>query len=117
MTSPNPATKGTADKAEDAAFAAVSSRAAIQANAKMLTDFARQSAVGTANLVTAVKEASMQQTFTTQQLATLSQSIADQLIAEDNEWREDYYKELAESVIRAESVEAMFSGLGSLMKP
>lgn len=120
VTSPDPTgvliPKGTADKAEDAAKLCVSTRWVVQANLKFATDVARQEAVSTANIVTAVKEVTLQQSLTTQQLATLAQGQADASVREFEKWRDDYYVALAKAMVNAQNLEDTYASLAELMK-
>ena len=97
-TSPNPASiaKGAADKAQDLARTANSSRAVFHANVQMVADAARLYAVGTSNITTAIKESALQQTYTTQQLATMIQMMADDQRKQSEAWRDDYIENMSE---------------------
>lgn len=118
VTTPNPLSlnKGTADQAEDLAFNAVSSRAAIQANVKMFTDYARQQAVSSANITTAIKEQMVQQTLTTQQLSLLAQTMAEQQVKEYEEWRSAYYEELGDTIEEVRGITNKYTMLADYME-
>ena len=120
VTSPDPTgvaiPKGTADKAEDAAKLCVSTRCAAQAQLKFATDAARQDAVSTANITTAVKEMSLQQSLTTQQLATLAQGQADEQVRAINERLESYYRDLGVAMVKAQGIEDAYNQLAEFMK-
>ena len=120
VTSPDPTgtliPKGTADRAEDAGKLCVSTRCVAHTQLKMATDIARQSAVSTANIVTAVKEQSFQQSLTTQGLANLAQAQADAQVREYERWRDDYYAEVARATVRAQNIEDTYVALAELMR-
>ena len=120
VTSPDPTgtvvPKGTADRAEDTAKLCVSTRCAAQAQLKFAADVARQEAVSTANIVTAVKEMSLQQSLTSQQLATLAQGQADEKVRAVSERLNDYYSELGVAMTRAQGIEDTYKQLAEFMK-
>ena len=116
-TSPEPGlAKGAADKAQDLARTANSSRAAFQANVQMVADAARLDAVGTANITTAIKENSLQQTYTTQQLGTLIQTMSDQQQKEADAWRQDYIDDMSDVSHQALTVEENLLSAASVLE-
>lgn len=118
VTNPNPldlAGKGTADKAQDLGTNAVSTRAAVQALVDAQANEMRQNALSTANLVTAIKEQALQQTFTTQQLSLLEQSLSNDALREYNKWQDDYYDKVAQNAAAAEEVRANYQALGEML--
>jgi hypothetical protein len=106
---------GTADEAEDLGFAAVSSRAAIQAGVTAQADYMRQAAVSASNITTALKEQAMQQTLTTQQLGILIDSISEQNLREYEQWEEEYYDDVVQATAKARQVEENYAALANLM--
>lgn len=106
---------GTADDAEDLGFAAVSSRAALQAQVQATADYMRQDAVSTANIVAALKEQAMQQSLTTQQLGVLIQSISEQNLREYEQWEATYYDEVVKVMAKGQEIEEQFTSLANLM--
>jgi hypothetical protein len=117
VTSPDPLTEGTADRAERLSFASVSTRAVAQQNTKMLTDLARQLAVSSANVTTAVKEQMLQQSLTTQQIANLAQQIASQQMEEFNAWQKDYYNQLALDTVYVNNLRDNYTALAEFLEP
>ncbi|MGL4611999.1 MAG: hypothetical protein ACRCYY_20365 [Trueperaceae bacterium] len=106
---------GTADEAEDAAFAAVSSRAAIQAGVEADADFMRQMATSTVNTTQALKEQAYQQTLTTQQLGLLVESIGEQNLLEYEKWEAEYYDNVVQATARGKEIEGNFDSVADLM--
>ncbi|MGL4611292.1 MAG: hypothetical protein ACRCYY_16725 [Trueperaceae bacterium] len=106
---------GTADEAEDLGFAAVSSRAALQASVTAQADYMRQAAVSTGNMTQALKEQAMQQTLTTQQMGILVDSISEQNMREYEQWEEEYYDDVVKATAKARQVEENYGALAGLM--
>jgi len=117
VTNPNPiqGKQGTADLAQDRGKEANSTRAAVQAMVQAQADFMRQSVVSSANVVTALKEHAVQQTFTTQQLGMLAQSINEEQMREYNEWRETYFSELGKNLAKAEELRSNYASVIELL--
>jgi hypothetical protein len=106
---------GTADDAEDLGFAAVSSRAALQAQVQATADYMRQDAVSTTNIVAALKEQAMQQSLTTQQLGVLIQSISEENLRNYEQWEAEYYDQVVQVMARGQEIEEQFTSLALLM--
>ena len=118
MTNPDPTNltaKGTADIAQDLGTDAVSTRAAVQALVNAQADLMRQEAVSTGNLVTAIKEQALQQTFTTQQLSLLAQSLSNDSLREFDRWRDEYYDEMAREAAAAEGLRGNYLSAAALL--
>ena len=118
VTNPDPTNltaKGTADTAQDLGTDAVSTRAAVQALVNAQADLMRQEAVSTGNLVTAVKEQALQQTFTTQQLSLLAQSLSNDSLREFDRWRDEYYDEMAQEAAAAEGLRGNYLSAAALL--
>lgn len=118
VTNPDPTNltaRGTADVAQDLGTAAVSTRAAVQAMVNAQSDFMRQEAVSTGNLVTAIKEQALQQTFTTQQLSLLAQSLSNESLREFDKWRDDYYDQMAIDAANAEGLRGNYLSAAALL--
>jgi hypothetical protein len=106
---------GTADEAEDLGFAAVSSRAALQAQVQAQADYMRQDAVSSANITAALKEQAMQQTLTTQQVGLLVQSISEQNMREYEQWEADYYDQVVKVMAKGKEIEENFGAVANFM--
>ena len=120
VTNPDPTNvtaKGTADEAEELGTNAVSTRAAVQAMVDAQAEFMRQEAVSTGNIVTAIKEQALQQTFTTQQLSLLAQSLSNDALREFDRWRDEYYDEMASEAAAAEGLRGNYLSAAALLSP
>jgi hypothetical protein len=95
---------GTADEAEDAGFAAVSSRAALQAMVTAQADSMRQDAVATANLTQALKEQAALHSYTAQELGLVVESLTEQNLQAYQKQETAYYKEIAQVTAEANGV-------------
>ena len=118
VTNPDPTNvtaKGTADTAQDLGTNAVSTRAAVQALVNAQADFMRQEAVATGNIVTAVKEQALQQTFTTQQLSLLAQSLSNDSLREFGKWQDEYYDQMAVEAAAAEGLRSNYLSAAALL--
>ena len=106
---------GTADEAEDLAFASVSSRATLQASVQAQADYMRQAAVSSSNITAALKEQAVQQTLTTQQLGTLIESISEQNLREYEKWEAEYFDDIVKATAKGQEIEDNFAAIAHMI--